>query len=65
MKTCNKCGKEMNETGLLNFKTYDRKGHIDDEHFYCVCTNSKCRNYALVQIPVEDMPKSMPKGEDE
>ena len=47
--TCNQCGNDL----------YKNISFYDDDMFVCasVCTNPKCSCYALVQIPLEHMPK--------
>ena len=51
--TCNQCFRQMKftlaEVGVVSFY---------------VCTNPDCPNYALVQIPVEFMPKVKGKKND-
>lgn len=48
-KTCNQCMKQM-----INDSASCRG-------YGGICTNPKCPNYALVQIPLEQMPTEKPK----
>ena len=52
MKTCNQCGSELDTIPL---RSSELVNPIEpDIH---VCANPECPNYAVVQIPSEDMPK--------
>jgi hypothetical protein len=45
MMTCNQCYKELVD--------------LDAEHYLLFCKNPKCPNYALLQVPLEEMPKEL------
>lgn len=58
MKTCNQCHEEMTITKIITVLKFHEKGENNFEfhRFFC-CSNPECPNYALLQIPLEDMPK--------
>lgn len=52
MKTCNQCQKEMEYSLIIQTKI-DVEVERNYLHF---CNNPACPNFALLQVPVEDLP---------
>jgi predicted secreted protein len=53
MNTCNQCHKELSVETKHYFTGRSNVGYIKNY----VCINPACPNYALLQMPAEDMPK--------
>lgn len=62
-RTCNQCQEQMEhfvmvcDMRLTLFPLTDNPGYYDNHPLLCVCSNPECPDYALVQIPLELMPK--------
>lgn len=52
MKTCNQCGHEL---VVWDYEVLSITN--EEEVLLTACDNPLCPNYALLQIPAEDMPK--------
>jgi len=56
-KTCNQCKEEM--ILIDNLEIFEKKKKESKSIFRAyVCRNPKCPNYALLQIPLEEMTKN-------
>ena len=53
-RSCNQCAGQM---WALFAEHVDPHYMLGDLHIVSVCSNPACPNYALLQIPLEQMPK--------